>query len=321
MNILISSAGRRVSLVKFFKLELQKFGNENLVFTSDMSPNLSAACQIADNYFQVLPLSDPDFIDDLIVKCLQNKIKLIIPTLDSELLLFSKNLDKFKMGEINVVISTHDFIETCRDKRRTNLFFIQNQIEIPKQLEQDNLIFPVFIKPYDGSLSADIFVIRDKSQLTPYHLNNPKFMFMEYLDKKDYDEFTIDMYYGLDFNVKCIIPRKRIEVRGGEISKGLTCNNNLVQFLYDRLGYIEGARGCLTVQVFRDKLNGNVKGIEINPRFGGGYPLSYHAGGNFPKYIIEEYLLENEVSYFDKWENSLLMLRYDEAVLVHEYSS
>ena len=59
--------------------------------------------------------------------------------------------------------------------------------------------------------------------------------------------------------------------------------------------------------------------IEINPRFGGGFPLSYVAGANYPKYLIEEYLLGKEIPVNNNWEDHLLMLRYDEAVFVSHY--
>ncbi len=60
-------------------------------------------------------------------------------------------------------------------------------------------------------------------------------------------------------------------------------------------------------------------GVEFNARFGGGFPLSYLAGGNYPKWIIEQYLLNQPINYFDDWEENLLMLRYDDALLVHNY--
>jgi carbamoyl-phosphate synthase large subunit len=56
--------------------------------------------------------------------------------------------------------------------------------------------------------------------------------------------------------------------------------------------------------------------LEINPRFGGGYPLSYAAGAKYPGWLIDEYLLNKEVPFFDGWESDLLMLRYDSQVLV-----
>ena len=87
------------------------------------------------------------------------------------------------------------------------------------------------------------------------------------------------------------------------------------------LGHIEGAVGCLTAQFFKHKEDDSkVYAIEINPRFGGGYPLSYLAGANFPKWIIQEYFLKESISdQFDSWEDKLLMIRYDDEILVHGY--
>jgi carbamoyl-phosphate synthase large subunit len=75
------------------------------------------------------------------------------------------------------------------------------------------------------------------------------------------------------------------------------------------------------VQLFFHRLSGSILGIEINPRFGGGYPLSYRAGANFPAMLIEEYYLQNSIEYSDHWESDLLMLRYDDEVLIHDYQA
>ena len=83
-----------------------------------------------------------------------------------------------------------------------------------------------------------------------------------------------------------------------------------------------GARGCLTAQFFKHKENDAVYGIEINPRFGGGFPLTYLAGANYPKWIIKEYFFNEPIpNSFDVWENNLLMLRYDDEILVHNFES
>src|SRR5690606_17307287 len=105
-------------------------------------------------------------------------------------------------------------------------------------------------------------------------------------------EYTVDIYLGKDHNIKCIVPRKRIWVRAGEVNKALTQKNCIVNFLKERLGKIDGAIGCLTLQVFLNKQSDKIIGIEINARFGGGYPLSYLAGANFPRWLIQEYFLD-----------------------------
>ncbi|MGZ5190298.1 MAG: ATP-grasp domain-containing protein, partial [Flavisolibacter sp.] len=137
------------------------------------------------------------------------------------------------------------------------------------------------------------------------------------IDKKDHFEYTVDMYFDKTNYVKCIVPRKRLLVRAGEINKGLTCKNQIVSFLKEKLSFIEGAVGCLTVQLFLNEKSGRIVAIEINPRFGGGYPLSYRAGANYPLWLIKEYYNNQTLEYTDAWEDQLLMLRYDDEVIVH----
>lgn len=321
MNILITSAGQRVSLVRAFQKELKALYPEAKVFTVDMQPELSAACNVSDGYFKVVRVTAPNYIQDLLQLCAAQNIRMIIPTIDTELKVLSENIELFRKENIHCIVSSKDFVYACRDKRQINEFFVQHGIEIPRTIDKDAPTFPLFIKPYDGSLSVDTFLINKKEELTEYHLTNPKLMFMEYLGKDAYEEFTVDMYYGKDHQVKCIVPRKRIWVRAGEINKGLTCKNFIVDMLKEKLGFIDGAIGCLTTQVFASKTAQVIKGIEINPRFGGGYPLSYRAGANYPAWLIKEYFLQEAISYTDNWEDRLLMLRYDDEVLVHDYKN
>lgn len=321
MNILITSAGRRVSLVKAFRNELNKVAAEAKVIAADSDPLLSAACHAADDYFQVPRLSDPKYIEKLMELCQTWQIKLIIPTIDTELMLLSKNKALLEKNNIAVVISSTDFIEKCRDKRIIHDFFKSHSIAVAKEYSKQDFPYPMFIKPSDGSRSVDTYLIRSKDDLREKHFSNDKMMFLEYLDHKVYDEYTCDLYYGKDHLLKCAVPRKRLETRDGEVSKGLTTRNALVPYLKENLGFIEGAVGCVTAQFFMDgKKVPAIYGIEINPRFGGGYPLSYLAGANFPKWIIQEYLLgENIDAQFDDWEDNLLMIRYDDEILVHGY--
>jgi len=319
MNILITSAGQRVSLVRAFKKEITAIGKSAKVFTVDMNPQLSPACQVSDGFFKVKRVTDPLYIPELVQLCEREDIRMIIPTIDTELQVLSEHRDCFESKGIHVIVSAKAFVDACRDKRMINEFFKERGIEIPKSIDKENPTFPLFIKPYDGSLSVDTFLVKSIDQLTEYQLTNPKLMFMEYMDKNDYDEYTIDMYYGRDHHVKAIVPRLRIHVRAGEINKGLTCKNEILTLLKDKLGYIEGAVGCLTTQVFLGKTNRRMVGIEINPRFGGGYPLSYRAGANFPGWLLSEYFLNKPVDYMESWEDNLLMLRYDDEVLVHDY--
>jgi carbamoyl-phosphate synthase large subunit len=319
MNILITSAGQRVSLVRAFQKELKELVPNAKVFTTDLNPKLSPACQIADQYFQVLPVNHENYIPELLSICLAHAIKIVVPTIDNELQILANNKEEFTANGVKIIVSEKELISQCRDKRLTNRLFNEKLIAIPIQYTADNYKFPVFIKPVDGSLSRGIGVASSEVELKHYDIYNDRIMMMEYIDPSKYSEYTIDAYYDQFSQLKCLVPRKRIQVRAGEVSKGLTKKNQVYNRLVKKFAYLNGAIGCLTIQVFYSESNNNLLGIEINPRFGGGYPLSYMAGANYPKYLLQEYLLEQSIPFNEDWENSLLMLRYDAEVLINDY--
>ncbi len=321
MNILITSAGRRVSLVRAFQKELKKVYPQAKVYASDSEPMLSAGCQVADGFFEVPRLDESLYLETLIHICNENGISQIIPTIDTELFQLASYKSNFEKNNIKIIVSSMSFIEKCRDKREIHKFFESNGIRVAKEYSKDNYKLPFFIKPIDGSRSVDTYLIRDQKDITEYHLNNDKLMFLEYINHDKFDEYTCDLYYSKTNKLKCAVPRKRLEVRDGEVYKAVTRNNALVNYIKKHLKYIEGAIGCLTIQFFMHKEDDTkIVGIEINPRFGGGFPLTYLANANFPKWIIEEYKLNQDIEEkFDVWESDLLMIRYDDEVLVHGY--
>lgn len=315
-NILITSAGQRVALVKDFQETLKRFFPDGKVYTTDMNPRLAPAAYLSDGCFDVPRCTSEDYIESLLTICLGNNIGLIVPTIDTELAILAANKEVFLKQGVVASVSDYDFVMMCRDKRNTGVFFEKHDIRVPKAIDKYHPTFPLFAKPYDGSLSSNLHYIKNAEELTEDILNDPKLLFMEYIDKEVYKEYTVDMYYGRDHKVKCIVPRERIKIRAGEINKGLTEKKPLTQYLLDRLETIDGCIGCICIQLFLNHETGDVVGIEVNPRFGGGYPQTYAAGGNYPEYLIKEYFLHESIDYFDGWKDHQLMLRYDDAVYV-----
>ena len=313
-NIIITSAGQRVALVRDFKETLVRFYAEAKVFTTDMNPELAPAAYVSDGCFEVLRVTDENYISQLLDICKKNEIGMIVPTIDTELLVLAENKKLFNDNDIIVCVSDLDFIKVCRDKRNTGDFLEKHNIRVPKAVDKYNPTFPLFAKPYDGSLSTNLHYIKNAEELTQDILDDPKLHFMEYIDKETYKEYKIDMYYGTDNCVKCIVPRERIKIRAGEINKGRTVKCPLMDYIKERLDKIEGCIGCICIQVFFNPLTEDVVGIEINPRFGGGYPQSYAAGGNYPEMLIKEYFLGEKIAYIDDWKDNMLMLRFDDAV-------
>ena len=314
-NILVLSAGRRVSLVKAFKDAVGELNISCKIITADMNPQRSAACNVSDLSVRLPHCSDESYIDCLLEVCQEQNIKMVVPTIDTELKVLAKNKSLFASKGVTLVVSDYELINICRDKNLTNTYFKEIGIKVPKTLNINELTFPCFSKPISGSLSQDIRILNSQLELDTWNVDKSKMMFMELVDTSVYHEFTIDVYYNTSGVLSCIVPRQRLEVRGGEVSKALT-DKSIIPLIKSEMEKVKGAFGCLTLQVFKHQSDNKVLGIEINPRFGGGFPLSNLAGAQYPKWLIQEVFLNEDIKYFDSWKNKLMMLRYDAEVLV-----
>ncbi|MGH8372790.1 MAG: ATP-grasp domain-containing protein, partial [Gammaproteobacteria bacterium] len=262
-------------------------------------------------------VTDSAYIDYLIELCAAQRIGMIVPTIDTELVVLAKDRRSFVDAGVQAVISDLSLIKACRDKRLTSELFVELDIGTPKIYDKQTLLFPCFCKPYDGSRSIGAKIIQNPDMLTNELLEDKKNIFMELIGG-EYIEYTMDAYFTQNSILRCLVPRERIEVRSGEVSKGITRKNRVYYYFIEKLQKLEGAKGCLTVQAFFNPITEDIKAIEINPRFGGGYPLTHAAGADYPGWLIREYFLGNSIEFSEAWENNLMMLRYDAKVMVRE---
>src|SRR5262249_48616633 len=151
-------------------------------------------------------------------------VKLLIPLIDLDLLILSENKKIFSANDILVLVSSPTIIRICCDKYDTARFFDTYGIPTIHTLSFDSLgeqeiKFPLFIKPSNGSGSINSFKISNKNELAFFLQYVPSPIVQELA--KGY-EYTIDALSDLNGNVINAVPRRRIEVRAGEISKGVT---------------------------------------------------------------------------------------------------
>lgn len=316
-NVLITSAGRRGKLLNAFKRELAALIPSGQVYAADLRPELSAGCQLADASFAMPHVNEPDYVARLRELCVDRQIGLVVPTIDTELAVLSLAREELAAKGTQIAVSDASFIRICRDKRTTSSWFQSRGLDVPKSIDARNsATFPIFVKPCDGSSGQGAGIITSSHELTPALIADARMMFLEYLSPADYEEYSIDMYYSRSGGLKCLVPRLRLETRAGEVSKSRTARIDAMSMLQERLRQIAGVRGCITLQIFVQRNSGKFYASEINPRFGGGYPLSYETGANFPRWLLEEYLLGRPVEFYDDWESNVTMLRYDEHVVV-----
>ena len=313
MNILFSSVGKRVELVNTFHSAVSNLNINTKLFGADLNPKMCPARFVLDYCFQVPAVTSENFINEIIKICVKNEVTLIIPTIDTELLVYANNRAELLKHNIEVVLSENELITLCRDKRLTNRLFNSISISVPEERDITNPAFPIFAKPYDGSLSKDLHILHTKEDISSEILANEKLIYMEFIDTKRFIEYTVDAYYSKIGEMVCVVPRERLAVRAGEMNQGRTDKGSIYTLLKSRMSMLEGARGCITAQFFYDKLTEELKGIEINPRFGGGYPLTYKSGAAYSDFILMEYILNEKIEAFEGWTHDLKMLRYDAA--------
>ncbi|MFC1794947.1 ATP-grasp domain-containing protein, partial [Planctomycetota bacterium] len=305
--------GRRVSLLESFRRAAKQLKINALFFGTDTT-ELSPALQLCDQRFGVKPTTHTAYIKQLLSIVKANRVKLLIPTVDLDLKRLAKNKSKFAAMDCRVLVSDPEVIDICQDKRKTYRFLLKNSFDTPltmsvhSALSKKKIEWPCILKPWDGYAGRGNAVVNNRKELLFYAKRIPNAICQELIKGTEY---TCDVYVDFSMKVRCVVPRRRIEVRAGEVSKGQIVKDAHIMSeavtLVEKLG---AGPGVITLQLFLTD-DGSIKYIEINPRFGGGAPLSIKAGADFPKWILQELIGKKPNIRPDGIKDSLVMLRYD----------
>jgi len=320
LSVLFTCIGRRVSLLNSFRRAARQL-KTGFSFLGTDTTSLSSALQLCDKSFLVKPVTDANYIKQLLTIVKTNKVKLLVPTVDLDLKLLAQNKPKFAAMDCCVLVSTPEVVDICQDKRKTHRFLLKNGFDTPltmsvrSALSKKRLNWPCFLKPWDGYASRGNAVVKNRKELLLFAKRIPNAICQEFINGT---EHTCDVYVDFSMKVRCVVPRKRIEIRAGEVSKSQIVKHPRIMSEAARLVETLGAGpGVITLQLFLTD-DDMVKFIEINPRFGGGVPLSIKAGANFPKWILQELLDRKANIRFDGFKDSLIMLRYDGEVWLED---
>jgi len=309
MNILLTSAGRRTSLLRAFKSAVELSGG--CVIAGDMD-GLAPALFLADKAFPLPPIKGEFYLDRLLAIVEQEKIGLLVPTIDTELSVLAENAPRFSSIGCKAVISSPEVIKITGDKWNTVSFFKKNGVDVPaswlpEALVEKELPGELFIKPRNGSASQNTYKA-ERSNLADLIARVPDPIIQEELFGP---EVTVDAL--LDFNGKLIhyVPRQRIKTLAGESIQGQTIDDRPIRSwlcqVFSTLGKV-GAQGPITLQFFQTE-RGPVL-TEINPRFGGGFPLAYAAGGQYPQWLVAMASGEKVEARVGEYKVGLYMTRH-----------
>ncbi|MDQ7823223.1 MAG: ATP-grasp domain-containing protein [Candidatus Eremiobacteraeota bacterium] len=316
MNVLISSAGRRVALVRAFIESLERLREEGSVIAIDIS-STSPALYAAHRGYIVPRVNDSGFAAALFRIIESEQIGLIVPTIDPELPVYAKLRMEIELSlGARVAISPPEAVNTCIDKYRFYQSLSSKKIPTPRTVlgrdaEREELAFPVFVKPRYGFASVNTFTIEDREELRFITQKYPDLIVQEHLGGR---EFTIDVLSDFKGRVVSIVPRERLEVRAGEVTRSRTEKSPVIIEEAMRLAAHLGTTGPATMQCLMHE--GVPWFFEVNPRVGGGLPASIAAGADTPGMLIRMARGEEVVAEIGNFTPDHYMLRYDDALFM-----
>lgn len=312
MNILFTSVGRRTYLVEYFKNALK---NDGKVYVANSDAN-SPAFLVADESVVSPLIYDKNYIPFLLEFCKKNNINAIISLFDIDLPILSKNKDLFKQNGITVVVSDEQVLEICNDKYKTYQFLTENGFNAPKtfidvievknKLQVNIIEFPLILKPRWGMGSIGIYKADNLEELEVFYKKLSREIFNTYLKYEssidvehailiqemiDGQEYGLDIINDLECNYQNTIVKKKVAMRSGETDCAETVDSPEIKQIGERLSKTIKHIANLDCDIFVTEDN-TIYVLEMNARFGGGYPFSHLAGVNLPMAIIK--WLKNE---------------------------
>lgn len=310
--VLISSAGRRAALLGAFRE-----AGAGAVHACDLNPDLSAACRLADTAHTVPRCDAPGFVEAVEAIVRDNGIRLVVPTIDTELPAYAEAAGRFAALGARVHVSDPATIAVVRDKQLTMQVLGAAGVPVPEtrteaelRADPQALGWPVFAKPSGGSASRGLAVYRSADEL-PEGFPEP----MIFQTRLSGPEYTVNIFVDQAGELRCAIPHLRLQTRAGEVEKGRTERRaDLAAIARKVAAALPGARGVLCFQVIDDPRHGPCV-FEVNARFGGGYPLAHQAGARFADWLLDE-IEGRPCRAHDGWREGVTMLRYDDAVFL-----
>lgn len=322
-SILITSIGKRVQLIKHLSKNFNIIGVD--------AGDLNSCRYFVDKFYKIPKAVDKNYISELLKICEKENVEMIIPLYEGEFFILNENRDKFLKTNTKLMLSSEKVIDICKDKNKTSQYFTSRNIKNPRvytKIEIDSIIynkeeykFPLFIKPVDGMGSSNTFKINNINELCFFKDYIKNGIIQECIEG---EEYTVDCLVDFNGNPIYVVPRIRLEVRSGEVVKSRTVKDKLI--INQTIKVIEelnklkdenhiGVVGPLTIQFFKTDKD-EIYLLEINPRLGGGVPLSFECGADYGKAMLN--MLEKKSMSFENNFEVKTMLRFDDAVYIKE---
>jgi carbamoyl-phosphate synthase large subunit len=313
VNVLITSASRKVGLVRAFQAALATRGG-GTVIAADTS-SFAAALYVAGRHRLTLASTDSKFLDQILELCQQEGVSLVIPTRDEELPIFAAARARFEKHGIRVMTADPETVRICQDKLAFVEFCRAHGFATPYTYSREQwsaIEFPAFVKPRFGKGAKGARRVNDKSELNHALRDADHWLVQEFIESPEY---TIDLFANFDGKVLSAVPRLRQLVVAGESYVSRTVKEAALIEEPARLATKLRLIGHNTIQCFWD--GQQLKFIEVNPRFGGAAALGIAAGADTPTMLLRLLAGEAPPAQLGGFQNDLVMLRFTQDLFLN----
>jgi carbamoyl-phosphate synthase large subunit len=300
--VLFTCAGQRVDIVSAFA----RAGATTIA--TDINP-LAPALYHADRYAIVGRVGDPGYVGSLRDLVRAHDIRLVVPLTDLDQVTLARHRDELEPAV--VLLPPTEVVEAMSDKYLAHVAFEERGIASPAtwlpDAVPDEIEFPVLVKARQGFGSRHIYRADRRDELEFHLARTPVPSIVQACCRGE--EFSVDVL--CDFEGRCLnaIPRTMIESKGGESIKGMTVKD---PELIDAARVVAEALpiwGPANIQLFREP-SGRLEVTDVNPRFGGGFPLPLAAGSRYPELAIAFANGERPESRLGDFREGVVMTRF-----------
>ena len=312
INILFLGGAKRVSLAERFIKAGENLGVGVNIFSYELNYDVPIA--FIGKVILGLYWNDEDIINHLKRNIYKYNIDIVLPFVDTATLVASKLKEEIFNEKVFIPVSSPETCGIFFDKIEAHHWFLKHNFPVPPTETK----YPMIAKPRKGSASKGVKILNNDYEMEGFRksFNSSLYLIQQYIRA---EEYTVDCYVSTISKLPlCIVPRKRIEVNAGEVTKAITVKHEIIEDIsYRILRCTEYIEGPVTIQYLEEKETEKVYVMEANPRFGGGVLASIEAGANIPEMILKEFL-ELPFEPIKNWRPNTMMLRAYREFFLHE---
>ncbi|WP_079474163.1 ATP-grasp domain-containing protein [Marinococcus halophilus] len=338
MNVLLTSAARRIDFVQFFQDSINGLNIEGSIIATDPDPG-APGLQQADRSYITPHQTDQNYLNAVLSICENEKIKMLIPLNDWEIAKFAEARHEFEKLGVRVFTPDASTVQAMRDKHQYRELLGRFGVAAPvsyltveeaaQGVEDQEVNWPLIVKPRNGSASVGINTVSSVEDM--------RFAYKQAVDAikdspiaddsgrspedniviqqvVDGEKYSVDVVNDLEGNYLTTLVLKQLEMRGGDVDKAVSVKDEELLEVGRKIGENLQHVGYINTDVFYDGHDYYV--IDINPRFGGGYALSHAAGANIPSAYLA---LAAGKDLYPEWLNdkaNIELARYDRVVKI-----